>query len=139
MIILDTNIISEMMKLEPDARVAQWLGEQPVASLFITTITQAEILYGLSLLSDGKRKAALLDTAQSMFNEDFAGRILPFDGSAAETYPEIFLERRRAGKTINQFDAQIAAIAQSRGAKLATRNIKDFADCGLDIINPWLA
>ncbi|MBA8899463.1 type II toxin-antitoxin system VapC family toxin [Phyllobacterium sp. P30BS-XVII] len=137
MIILDTNIISEMMKLEPDARVVQWLGEQPVASLFITTITQAEILYGLSLLSDGKRKAALLGTAQSMFSEDFAGRILPFDGSAAETYPEIFLERRRAGKTISQFDAQIAAITQSRGAKLATRNGKDFADCGLDIINPW--
>ncbi len=137
MIILDTNIISEMMKLEPDARVVQWLGEQPVASLFITTITQAEILYGLSLLSDGKRKAALLGTAQSMFSEDFAGRILPFDGSAAETYPEIFLERRRAGKSISQFDAQIAAIAQSRGAKLATRNVNDFADCGLDIINPW--
>ncbi|UGX85477.1 type II toxin-antitoxin system VapC family toxin [Phyllobacterium meliloti] len=137
MIILDTNIISEMMKLEPDARVVQWLGEQPVASLFITTITQAEILYGLSLLSDGKRKAALLGTAQSMFSEDFAGRILPFDGSAAETYPDIFLERRRAGKTISQFDAQIAAIAQSRGAKLATRNVNDFADCGLDIINPW--
>lgn len=137
MIILDTNIISEMMKREPDARVVQWLGEQPVASLFITTITQAEILYGLSLLSDGKRKAALLGTAQSMFSEDFARRILPFDGSAAETYPEIFLERRRAGKTISQFDAQIAAIAQSRGAKLATRNGNDFADCGLDIINPW--
>lgn len=136
MIILDTNVISEMMKLEPDPRVAQWLGEQPVVSLFTTTITQAEILYGLSLLSEGKRKTALTDMASLMFRDDFAGRILPFDGSAAAAYPDIFSERRRAGKSISQFDAQIAAIVQSRGAKLATRNVKDFADCGLEIIDP---
>ncbi|QND51555.1 type II toxin-antitoxin system VapC family toxin [Phyllobacterium sp. 628] len=137
MIILDTNVISEMMKPEPDMRVAQWLAEQPVVSLFTTTITQAEILYGLSLLSEGKRKDALADMARLMFSDDFADRILPFDGSAAAVYPVIFLERRRAGKSISQFDAQIAAIVKSRGAKLATRNVKDFADCGLDIVNPW--
>lgn len=137
MIILDTNVISEMMKLEPDVRVAQWLAEQPVVSLFTTTISQAEVLYGLSLLSEGKRKIALADMAKLMFSDDFSGRILPFDGSAAAVYPDIFSERRRAGKSISQFDAQIAAIVQSRGAKLATRNVKDFADCGLEIVNPW--
>ena len=137
MIVLDTNVISEMMKLEPDVRVAQWLAEQPAVSLFTTTITQAEILYGLSLLSEGKRKSALADMARLMFSDDFADRILPFDGSAAAAYPDIFSERRRAGKSISQFDAQIAAIVQSRGAKLATKNVKDFADCGLAIVNPW--
>ncbi|WP_288192581.1 type II toxin-antitoxin system VapC family toxin [uncultured Phyllobacterium sp.] len=137
MIVLDTNVISEMMKLEPDPRVVQWLAEQPAVSLFTTTITQAEILYGLSLLSEGKRKSALVDMARLMFSDDFAGRILPFDGSAAAVYPDIFSERRRAGKSISQFDAQIAAIVQSRGATLATRNVKDFADSGLDIVNPW--
>lgn len=137
MIVLDTNVISEMMRREPDPRVAQWLAEQPVVSLFTTTITQAEILYGLSLLSEGKRKSALTDMARLMFSEDFAGRILPFDGSAAAAYPDIFSERRRSGKSISQFDAQIAAIVHSRGAWLATRNVKDFADCGLEIVDPW--
>ncbi|MRG54350.1 PIN domain-containing protein [Phyllobacterium sp. SYP-B3895] len=137
MIILDTNVVSELMKAEPDEQVIAWLGQQPVASLFTTTITQAEIFYGLSLLPEGRRKQALLEAANLMFIEDLADRILSFDASAAMSYSDILGERRRAGKTMSQFDAQIAAIAQSRGAKLATRNVKDFIDSGIDIVDPW--
>ncbi|SDP29721.1 hypothetical protein SAMN05428967_1500 [Phyllobacterium sp. YR620] len=137
MIILDTNVVSELMKAEPDEQVIAWLGQQPVASLFTTTITQAEIFYGLSLLPEGRRKQALLEAANLMFIEDLADRILSFDASAAMSYSDILGERRRAGKTMSQFNAQIAAIAQSRGAKLATRNVKDFIDSGIDIVDPW--
>lgn len=136
MIILDTNVVSELMKAEPDEQVIAWLGQQPVASLFTTTITQAEIFYGLSLLPEGRRKQALLEAANLMFIEDLADRILSFDASAAMSYSDILGERRRVGKTMSQFDAQIAAIAQSRGAKLATRNVKDFIDSGIDTVDP---
>jgi predicted nucleic acid-binding protein len=105
--------------------------------MFTTTITQAEILYGVALLPDGKRLDAMLEAARIMFDGVFAGRVLPFDGDAARAFAEIAASRRLAGRRISQFDAQIAAIARSRGADLATRNARDFVDCDLTVIDPW--
>lgn len=137
MIILDTNVVSELMKREPSERVLRWIGAQPASRLFTTTITQAEILYGIALLASGKRRAGLQTAVDAMFQEDFAGRVLPFDGEAAEAFPLVAVERRTTGRPISQLDAQIAAIARSRGAKVATRNTPDFQGCGITVVNPW--
>ncbi len=137
MIVLDTNVVSELMRAKPDARVMAWFEQQPSAGLFTTSLTQAEIFYGLALLPDGQRRQALMATARLMFDEDFAGRILPFDVEAASIYPEIAAGRRQIGKPISQFDAQIAAIVRSRGARLASRNMRDFSDCGITVVDPW--
>lgn len=137
MIVLDTNVISELMRAEPNNAVLEWLTRQPIAGLFTTTITQAEILYGLALLPEGKRRDGLRDAAYAMFEEDFAGRILPFDTDAALAYSDIAAERRLDGQPISQFDAQIAGITRSRGAGLATRNVRDFVNCDIMIVDPW--
>lgn len=139
MIVLDTNVISELMRSEPHPAVLSWIGGQPVAALHTTTITQAEVLYGVALLPDGRRRNALGAAAHAVFDEDFAGRVLPFDGAAAHHFAELVAARRRAGKPIEAFDAQIAAIALTAGATLATRDTGDFADCGLTVVNPWQA
>ena len=137
MILLDTNILSELMRPAPEPAVEQWLADQPVASVFISAITEAELRYGLALMPSGKRRSALAAEIEAMLGEDFSGRILPFDSPAAVAFAEIAAERRQAGRPISQADAQIAAIARSRGAALATRNVPDFEGCGVEIINPW--
>lgn len=137
MIVLDTNVISELLRQKPDRAVEAWLADQPPASIFTTTITEAEILYGVRLLPDGKRKTELLAAIEPIFAEDFAGRVLPFDQDAADAYATIAVARRLAGRPISQFDAQVAAIAASRGAAIATRNVADFAEVGVPVINPW--
>lgn len=137
MIILDTNVISELLRPKADGAVEAWLADQPPASIFTSTITEAEILYGVRLLPDGKRKAELLAAIQPIFAEDFAGRVLAFDEEAGDAYATLAVARRQAGRPISQFDAQIAAIATSRGAAVATRNVSDFGDIGLVLINPW--
>lgn len=139
MIVLDTNVLSELLKPAPDENVKVWVERKPIASLFISTLTQAEILYGVALLPDGKRKNGLLAATHTLFSKGFAGRILPFDTDAAVMYPQIAATRRRMGRPISQFDAQIAAIARSRGGPVATRNVDDFSDCGIEVINPWQA
>ena len=137
MILLDTNILSELMRPAPNVSVERWLAEQPEAAVFISAITEAELRYGLALLPSGKRRSALTAAVEEMLREDFNGRILPFDSAAAVAFAEIAADRRRAGRPISQADAQIAAIARSRGAALATRNESDFDACGLDVVNPW--
>lgn len=139
MIVLDTNVLSELMKPAPAASVARWMAEQPATSLYTTSVTQAEILHGILLLPAGKRRNALEAAAQSMFSEDFGGRILAFGADAARPYAQIAVERRRAGRPISHFDAQIAAIARSAGAALATRNVADYEGCGVKVLNPWEA
>lgn len=137
MILLDTNVLSELMRPAPSAAVVGWIGRQPAASLFISAITEAELRYGLALLPDGHRQKRLVTQAEAMLAEDFAGRILPFDSPAATAYARIAAARRHAGRPISQADAQIAAIAASRGASLATRDVAGFVDCGVDVIDPW--
>ena len=139
MILLDTNVISELMRPAPAVAVEGWMSSQPVASLFISAITEAELRYGLALLPEGKRQRTLLLHLDAMLAEDFAGRILPFDSSAAATYARIASARRQTGKPIAQADAQIAAIAAARGATVATRNVADFDGCGITVTNPWSA
>jgi toxin FitB len=137
MIVLDTNVLSEALRPVPEPTVLDWLANQPRASLFTTTITRGEILYGIRLLADGKRRRGMWDAAKKIFDEDFARQVLSFDRDAADAYAEIAASRRMAGKPISQFDAMIVAMARSRGASLATRNVKDFEDCGVGVVNPW--
>jgi predicted nucleic acid-binding protein len=137
MIILDTNVLSEVMKPMPAAGVLAWLAAQPAANLYTTSIAQAEILHRLMLLPAGRRRRALEAAATSMFAEDFGGRILGFGTDAAAPYARIASERRRTGRPISHFDAQIAAIACSTGAAIATRNRTDFEGCGVKLVDPW--
>lgn len=137
MIVLDTNVLSELMRPAPEVTVTNWVATQSAASLFTTTITQAEILHGVLLLPRGRRRDAIEAAADAMFEEDFAGRILPFSSHAAHAYAEIAVARRQSGRPISQFDAQIAAIASSTGAGVATRNVPDFEGCGIKVIDPW--
>ncbi len=138
MIILDTNVLSELLKPAPSSAVAAWLSKQPTLRLFTTATTQAEILYGVELLPKGKRKLRLEAMVAAIFEQDFDARILPFDSEAARAFPKVAAARRAAGRPIAEFDAQIASIAQSRGATLATRNTADFEGCGVPLFNPWL-
>ena len=137
MMVLDTNVLSELMKSQPDKSVVRWIGKHKATSLFITTLTQAEILYGLEILPAGRRRTALKKVAKAMFELDFSRRILPFDINAAQLFATIAAERRKIGRPISQIDAQIAAITRSHNAILATRNVDDFEECGIEIINPW--
>jgi predicted nucleic acid-binding protein len=137
MVILDSNVLSELMKPAPEAAVERWLAEQPAASVFICAITEAELRYGVALLPDGTRRATLSAAVAEMLEIDFSGRILPFDSPAAIAFAQITAERRLAGRPISQLDAQIAAIARSRAAAMATRNVDDFEGCGVEVIDPW--
>lgn len=137
MIILDTNVLSEALKPSPAPEVLRWFAAQPALQIFTTAITQAEILYGVELLPKSKRRAALLAAVNAMFAADFSGRILPFDSDAARLFPQIAAARRTLGRPIKQLDAQIAAIARSRAAAIATRNTSDFQHCGIALIDPW--
>jgi predicted nucleic acid-binding protein len=137
MIVLDTNVLSEALRPRPDDRVMAWLASQSRAGLFTTAITRAEIFYGVGLLPDGSRRRELRTAVEAIFDEDFAGRVLGFDSDAADVYATIAVARRDAGRPMSQFDAMIAACARSRGAALATRNVKDFTACEIAILDPW--
>ncbi len=138
MIILDTNVISELTKPNPAASVVFWTDAQPAETLYVTAISEAEMLYGLSHMGVGRRRDALRRGVLAAFAALFPGRILPFDSAAAVEYAEWAADRRRNGKQVGMADLQIAAIARARGAKaIATRNTKDFADCGVALIDPW--
>jgi predicted nucleic acid-binding protein len=137
MIVLDTNVLSELLRPAPEPRVVDWLKDQPRTSLFTTTVTRGEILYGIRLLPAGKRRDGLWDAAIKIFDIDLAGQVLIFDNVAADEFAQISASRRAAGRPITQFDALIAGVTRSRGAKLATRNVTDFEGCDIDVINPW--
>ncbi|HCC58430.1 MAG TPA: VapC toxin family PIN domain ribonuclease [Solibacterales bacterium] len=139
MIVLDTNVLSEALKPSPAPAVMDWLAAQEQPAVFITAITQAEVLYGVELLPPGKRRARLATAIEKLFAAEFEGRIVPFDEDAARLFPKIVAGRDAVGRPISQFDAMIAAIARSRRAVVATRNTSDFEHCGLQIVNPWTA
>ena len=139
MIILDTNVLSELMKPGPALQVSTWVTKQSVRELFTTCINEAEIFYGIEILSKGKRRESLLAAAEILFAQDFAGQVFNFESDAARAYSRIVASRRTLGRPIGHADAQIAAIAQVRGAKIATRNIADFDACNLVVVDPWHA
>jgi toxin FitB len=135
-IILDTNVTSELMRAQPDRAVTQWLAAQSPTELFSTVITVAEISYGLERLPRGRRRTALEQSYQALFI-GMADQVLPFDVEAALLYGPLVATKERAGIAMDPMDAQIACIAACRGAMIATRNERDFADCGVPLSNPW--
>ncbi|MDZ7839320.1 MAG: type II toxin-antitoxin system VapC family toxin [Gammaproteobacteria bacterium] len=137
MILIDTNVVSEVMKVAPADAVVGWLNDQDSSSLFISTTSIGEIEYGLRILPDGKRRTHLRERFEHFIDQAFAMRIVPFDETAAVEYGDIMGLRKELGRPLSVPDGQIAAITRSRGYALATRNIRDFEDCGLALINPF--
>ena len=137
MTVLDTNVLSELMRRSPEPSVVAWMKARPATDMWTTAITQAEVLYGVALLPPSRRRNALEAAAMAVFAEALEGRVLEFGPEAAIHYAHIAAERRRAGRPISHFDAQIAAIARAAGATVATRNVSDFEACGVPIENPW--
>ncbi len=137
MIVLDTNVISEAMRSVPEPRVIAWLDRLERDEVYTTAICEAEILYGIALLPEGKRRRELRQIATRLFSERLAGRVLAFDRVAAEHFAVVASARRSAGTPISVQDAQIAAIARAHGAIVATRNAEDFNGTGVAVVNPW--
>ncbi|WP_436501258.1 type II toxin-antitoxin system VapC family toxin [Actinokineospora sp. HUAS TT18] len=139
MIVLDTNVVSELMRHVPDENVIRWVDQHPADDVFITAVTAAELQFGVSRLPDGRRKTSLLVKIAELLAEDFQDQILPFDGPAAMHYARIAAAHESLGRPISLADAQIAAICLRHNACLATRNIEDFADTGAEVLDPWSA
>ncbi len=137
MIVLDTNVVSELMRAAPADRVVDWVDRQWASECYLTAITLAELLYGVARLADGRRKTEITELIEAMVTDDFEHRVAAFDEPAAAHYADIVVRRERSGRPISQADAQIAAICRSHGAVLATRNVDDFTETGIIIINPW--
>jgi predicted nucleic acid-binding protein len=139
MFILHTNVLSAVMVADPAPAVAAWMAAQPPELLFTAAVCQAEILAGIAILPEGRRRTGLEAAARAMFRDDFAGRVLPFDTLAAVSYADLFAARRRAGRPAAMADLIIAAIARARGASVVTRDAGGFEGCGLTLIDPWSA
>ncbi len=137
MIVLDTNVLSEIMRAKPDPAVLAWLDAQPPDDLWLNSVAAAELLFGVARLPEGAPKQQLALAVSAMLEQDFAGQILSFDLNAASVYAVILAERERIGQTMAMADAQIAAICLSRDATLATRNTRHFEGLGLALMNPW--
>ena len=137
MIVLDTNVISELMLPRPSEVVFSWVVAQATPTLYVTTISEAELRYGVAILPTGRRRDRLLAVVEGILQVDFAGRVIPFDREAARAYAAIASTRRATGLPLDVADCQIAAIARSVGAAVATRNVRDFEGCEIDVINPW--
>lgn len=136
MIILDTSVVSELMRPEPDARVRQWVTGRRADEIGTTAITVAEIRHGIERLPDGRRKESLLSASTDLF-AGFGDLVYPLDARAAEWFGPVMVQRARAGLPIQGFDALIAAICRVHEAALATRNVKDFAETGIEVVDPW--
>jgi predicted nucleic acid-binding protein len=136
-IVLDTNVLSETLRPAPAPAVMAWLDAQPRQAMFTTAVTRGEVLYGVALLPEGRRRDELQAACTAIFDIDMAGRVLAFDTAAADAYAAIAAGRRDAGRPISQFDAMIAGIARAHGATVATRNITDFEGCGVLLVDPW--
>jgi hypothetical protein len=139
MIVVDTKVLSELSKERPDPMVAAWFLGQDPSSLATTSVSLAEVLYGLELLPHGRRRERLSELSRIIFETALDGRVLPFDDPAARHYARLLAAKRRRGVPMAPLDAQIAAIAAAAGASVATRNVDDFKHCGVTVINPWIA
>lgn len=137
MIVIDTNVVSELMRPSPDSSVVDWVARQAAPDLHLSAVTEAELRYGAAILPKGRRRDGLLENIEGMLREDFGGRVIPFESFAAKAYAVIAAERRAAGRPISHPDCQIAAIARALGASVATRDMGGFEGCGIEVINPW--
>jgi predicted nucleic acid-binding protein len=137
MIVLDTNVIAETMRLVPEERVMGWLHSRPLSAFSMTSVTLAETLFGIETAPVGQKRRSLEKRFAEFLALGFGDQVLPFDEAAARQFAIIAATRKRMGRPISEFDAQIAAIAAAHGASLATRNVADFEHCGIDVINPW--
>lgn len=137
MIVLDTNVISELVRNAADPGVVRWLDSLDASDIVLTAVTAAELLYGVARLPDGRRRRELRAKVDGLLTEEFGDRILPFDALAATHYADIVADRERTGLQISMADGQIAAICRNWNAGLATRNVSDFVDTGIELINPW--
>ena len=137
MIVLDTNVISELMRPQPHPQVLAWVDGLDPARVAITAMNEAEILYGIARLPDGRRKQGLQQNWDELLAEIFAGRVWPFSSEAAHWYADLLSARERLARPMATVDAVIAATVLAHGAQLATRDLAHFADLGLDLINPW--
>ena len=137
MFVLDTNVASELMRPAPASTVAEWVSARDAKDLYLTAVSEAELLYGVAIMPAGGRRNTLEVSMNRWLDQGFAERILPFDSAAARAYAEIASDRRRAGRPIGNADCQIAAISRSRGAVLVTRNVRDFGGMGVDVVDPW--
>lgn len=137
MIVLDTNIVSALMRREPEPAVVSWLDSLPAESVWTTSVTVFEIRLGLEILMEGRRRRDLEEAFAKALEEDFENRVLPFDEAAAQAAGVIAAERRRAGRSVEIRDVQIAGIAKARKATLATHNTRHFEGCGLVLVDPW--
>jgi toxin FitB len=138
MIVLDTNVVSELMRAEPATAVVEWVDRLSTDEVWLTAVTLGELLDGIGRLPDGRRKSTLAAQLEAMVAEDLDHRIAAFDETAAAHYADIVVVRERVGRPISAADAQIAAICRSHDALLATRNLDDFAETGTAIANPWI-
>jgi hypothetical protein len=136
-VLLDTNVVSELMRPKPAQAVLDWFAAQDSTKLFFSAVSEAELRTGAAILPAGKRRDRLTATIDIMITEDFAGRVLPFDSAAAKAYAALAASRRAAGQPIMEADCQIAAIARVRGAAVATRNVRDFEGCNIVIVDPF--
>ena len=139
MFVINTNVASELMRSAPAPMVAAWIAERDAEELFLTAVSEAELLYGVAIMPAGRRRTMLEDSMTRWLDLGFVERILPFNSAAARAYAEIAADRRRAGRPIGEVDCQIAAISRSRGAVLVTRNVRDFEGTGIDVVDPWTA
>lgn len=137
MILIDTNVVSELMRPSPARAVIDWFGQQDTASLHLSAVSEAELRRGVAVLPDGRRRDALLAAIDAVIVEDLEGRVLPFDSAAAVSFAAIFAERQARGHPISFPDCQIAATARARGAAVATRDGGGFVGCGIVVIDPW--
>jgi toxin FitB len=138
MFLLDTNVVSELIRPRPAPQVENWIAGRDGGLLFLSTPTEAELRMGVAIMDKGKRRDALDREILGMLDEDFSGRILPFDSAAAQSYATVLVTRRALGRPIAVMDAQIAAIALSRGMTLVTRNLRDFQGLNLPLIDPFV-
>jgi len=137
MIVLDTNVISALMQAQPDPVIVAWLDDQPAESIWLNSITIFEARYGLALLADGQRKRDLKESFEQLLQDDFEGRVLFFDNSAASHAAELAAQRKAKGKPVDMRDTFIAGIVLAKRATLVTRNLKHFDDLSASVINPW--
>lgn len=136
-IILDTNVASELIDDRPQLEVVDWWRRQAIAEAYVTAITEMELRYGVAILPEGRNRSRLSRQVDDLLDVEFGNRILPFDSEAARAYAVISSHRRSIGRVVGQSDTQIAAIALARNMAVATRNVGDFTDCGVELINPW--